>query len=220
MTAQYIPSLTASFKWLAENEAAAVAASLPGPDHAESATAQMEALAAALDHAGLPPTSTLLLALAGRGSKGPATDIARSVARARFEKAREIARQAETLPSPALPTAGISEAQVHQVAHAAVESVLAMMPGAFAGKTADDRVAPMIESLAADVRWLKSTIDTERQLRRYREAHGPLPEHQAQQGPTTTEQRRNVVQHLASSLERDRFATHSQPVDMADGRDE
>lgn len=222
MTAQYIPFLTASFPWLADDEAAAVAASLPAPDEALSASTQMGELAAALDQAGLPPTSTLLLSLAGRGSKGTAVAIARGAARARFEQAGAVAlqSQAPSVPTAPVPAAGISKAQVRQVAQAAVESVLAMMPGAFAGSAHDDRVIPLIESVAGEVRWLRSTIDTERQLRRYREAHGPLPEHQAPQGPATTEGRRTVVQQLAHSLERDRFVSHVGPVDMADGREE
>lgn len=222
MTAQYIPFLRASFPWLADDEAAVAASSLPAPDDSVAAAVHMNELAAALDQAGLPPTSTLLLALAGRGSKATAVAVARGVARSRFEQAGAVAVRPQALAARMTPEpgAGIAEDQVRLVAQAAIESVLAMMPGAFAGGPSDDRVVPMIESLAADVRWLRSTIDTERQLRRYLEAHGLLPEHQARQAPATTEQRRNVVQHLASSLERDRFTAHSQPVDMADGRDE
>lgn len=222
MTAQYIPHLSASFPWLADNEAAAVAESLPPPDESVSAATQMSELAAALDQVGLPPTSTLLLSLAGRGSKGTAVAIARGAARARFERASATTHYPQAQPAAVtpVPAAGISEAQVRQVAQAAVESMLAMMPSAFAGTAHDDRLLPLVESVAGEVRWLRSTIDTERQLRRYREAHGPLPEHQAPQGPATTEERRTVVQQLAHSLERDRFASHVGRVDIADGPEE
>ena len=223
MTAKYIPFVITSFPWLTDNEAAAVAASLPAPDEALSAATQMSELARALDQAGLPPTSTLLLSLAGRGSKGTAVAIARGTARARFENAGPAALQFQALPVPMAPTAavGVSETQVRQVVQTAVESLLAMMPGTFASQADDDRVVLLIESLAGDVSWLKSTIDTERQLRRYREAHGPLPEHQAPHGPATNEERRRVVQQLSHSLERDRFAAHvTSSIDMADGREE
>jgi hypothetical protein len=117
--------------------------------------------------------------------------------------------------APAAAAPALSEAQVRDVVHAAVEGVLAMMPGAFASGGGDDRVIKLLEGLSGEVQWLRSAIDTERQLRRYREVHGPLPEHQASQGPATT----------AHSLERDRFGSRvgagaSYQVDMADGNAE
>lgn len=222
MTAQYIPFLAGSFPWLTDIEAAAVAASLPLPDETRSAATQMGVLATALDQAGLPPTSTLLLCLAGRGSKGTAVSIARNVARARYERAHSAPspRHPVLPPIPAASVGLISDAQVRQVAQAAVESVLATMPGAFGSSAYDDRVIPLIESVAGEVRWLRSTIDTERQLRRYREIHGPLDEHKAQQGPATTEERRAVVQQLAHSLERQRGVPYIERVDVMDGREE
>lgn len=123
--------------------------------------------------------------------------------------------------APASPPGGdISEEKLRQIVLATVEEALARVPGAF-GASDSDRVLPLIEGLAGDVRWLKSTIDTERQLRRYREAHGPLPEHQAPQGPPSAADRRTVVQELASSLERERFTSHvAASIDIADGREE
>lgn len=121
----------------------------------------------------------------------------------------------------AAATAGLSEKQVREVVHATVEATLAMMPGAFGGGTGDERILHLLEGVLGEVRWLKSTIDTERQLRRYREAHGPLPEHQPPKGPATTEERRDIVHQLAHSLERDRYSAHVvSPIDSADGHDE
>lgn len=225
-----------------------------------TAAEQIGALASVLDRAGLPPTSTLLLNLAGRGSKKTAVDVARNVARARFEQATQLRTQGHgrgaigvapavtvgvgeaevraavraaveeaLVAGPNLfaggdrvaAAAGLNDTQVREVVHATVEATLAMMPGAFGGGAGDERVLKMLEGVLGEVRWLRSTIDTERQLRRYREAHGPLPEHQAPKGPATTEERRDIVHQLAHSLERDRYTAHvASPIDSADGRDE
>lgn len=216
----YIPFLLTSFPWLTEPEAAGVAAHLAQVEQFQSAADQIQAFALVLDQAGLPPTSTLLLSLAGRGSKQTAVAVARATARARFERAAsEKAARAERDGASPAPTA-LSETAVRQMVEATVESVMATLPGSFSSGEIDERVVKMLGTLAGDVAWLRSTIDTERQLRRYREAHGPLPEHQAPQGPPTTAQRRDVVQQLAGSLERERFKAHVGPLDSADGRDE
>jgi len=229
VTSEYTRPLIASFPWLTEGEAASVAAALPPPDSTASAAEHMGRLASSLDKAGLMATSTLLVAIS-HGSKKTAVAVARAAARARFERAggaqaiqSEMATShaSSLVSAPASPAGGdIGEKQVRQIVLATVEEALARAPGAF-GASDTDRVLPLIEGLAGDVRWLKSTIDTERQLRRYREAHGPLPEHQAPQGPPTAAERRTVVQELASSLERERFTSHVAPsIDMADGREE
>ncbi|MFJ1470265.1 hypothetical protein [Massilia orientalis] len=218
----YTPSLITSFPWLTEIEAAGVAQLLGEVDQSTSAADQIANIAAVLENAGLPPTSTLLLNLAGRGSKATAVEAARSIARARFERARTGIRPAQDVApaASAAPAPALNEIQVREVAHAAVEAMLAMMPGVFASGAGDDRVLKLLEGLSGEVRWLRSTIDTERQLRRYREVHGPLPEHQAAQGPATTAERRDVVQRLANSLERERFVAHVARIDSADGIEE
>jgi hypothetical protein len=218
----YTQALIASFPWLTEVEAAGVAQLVEDVDQSSSAADQIAAIAAVLENAGLPPTSTLLLNLAGRGSKATAVDAARRIARARFERAKSVihptAHPAPMTPASTVPPHEMSEAQVRDVAHAAVEAMLAMMPGAFASGAGDDRVLKLLEGLSGEVHWLRSTIDTERQLRRYREAHGPLPEHQV--APATTADRRDVVQQLANSLERERFGAHVGRIDSADGAEE
>lgn len=230
MTSEYIRPLIASFPWLTESEASGVAAALPSPDPAVSAADHMSRLAVALDNAGLLATSTLLLALS-HGSKGTAVAVARRAARTRFERAGAAAAlppeggsgrtpSPAPGPTPAPRESYIDEEQLRRCVQATVEDVLAKLPGAF-GASDSDRIVPLLEGLAGEVRWLKSTIDTERQLRRYRESHGPLPEHQAPQGPASAADRRSVVAGLASSLERQRFTSHVAPsIDMADGREE
>ncbi|MFC5511083.1 hypothetical protein ACFPOU_08080 [Massilia jejuensis] len=230
MTSEYIRPLIASFPWLTESEASGVAAALPSPDPAAPAADHMSRLAAALDTAGLLATSTLLLALS-HGSKGTAVAVARRAARSRFERAGAAAALPSDAdhgrtpspapgPMPAPRDPYIGEEQLRRCVQATVEDVLAKLPGAF-GASDSDRIVPLLEGLAGEVRWLKSTIDTERQLRRYREAHGPLPEHQAPQGPASAADRRSVVAGLASSLEQQRFTSHVAPsIDMADGREE
>lgn len=220
----YTQALIASFPWLTAIEAASVAQLLGDVDQSTSAADQIANIAAVLENAGLPPTSTLLLNLAGRGSKATAVAAARSIARARFERARTVIRPAQDAAPAAsaapAPAPALTETQVREVAHAAVEAMLAMMPGAFASGAGDERVLKLLEGLSGEVHWLRSTIDTERQLRRYRELHGPLPEHQVAQGPATTAERRDVVQRLANSLERERFVAHVGRVDSADGIEE
>lgn len=232
MTSEYIRPLIASFPWLTESEASGVAAALPSPDPAAPAADHMSRLAVALDTAGLFATSTLLLAMS-HGSKGTAVAVARRAARSRFERAGAAAAlppEADRGRTPASASAPgstqaprdpyIDEEQLLRCVQATVEDVLAKLPGAF-GASDSDRILPLLEGLAGEVRWLKSTIDTERQLRRYREAHGPLPEHQAPQGPASATDRRSVVAGLASSLEQQRFTSHVAPsIDMADGREE
>lgn len=232
MTSEYIRPLIASFPWLTESEASGVAAALPSPDSAVPAVDHMSRLAVALENAGLWATSTLLLALS-HGSKGTAVAVARHAARSRFERAGAAAALppeadsglAPTPASAAGPTlasrdASIDEEQLRRCVQETVEDVMAKLPGAF-GAAERDRIVALLEGLAGEVRWLKSTIDTERQLRRYREAHGPLPEHQAPQGLASIAERRSVVAGLASSLEQQRFTSHVAPsIDMADGREE
>ena len=214
----YTQALIASFPWLTEVEATGVAQSVEDVDQSTSAADLIAAIAAVLENAGLPPTSTLLLNLAGRGSKATAVDAARGIARARFERAKSVIHPTAHPAPVTVPPHEMSEAQVRDVAHAAVEAMLAMMPGAFASGAGDDRVLKLLEGLSGEVHWLRSTIDTERQLRRYREAHGPLPEHQV--APATTADRREVVQQLANSLERERFGAHVGRIDSADGAEE
>lgn len=222
MTIQFTPSLISSFPWLTEDEAAFVAQQLAAAGVLASAADQLAAFAAVLDRVGLPPTSTLLLSLAGRGSKATAVSVSRATARARFEQARQRAAQVvDANAAGAASKGGLDVDQVRDLVHATVESVLAVMPGAFGASPGDERMLKLLEGVSGEMRWLRSTIDTERQLRRYREVHGPLPEHQAPQGSATADERRGVVHQLADSLERERFQAHvGRQIDSADGREE
>jgi hypothetical protein len=222
MMIQFTPSLMSSFPWLTEDEAAVVAQQLAEAGVFASAADQLAAFAAVLDRVGLPPTSTLLLSLAGRGSKATAVSVSRATARARFEQARQhAARVTDANAAGTVAKGDLDVDQVRDLVHATVESVLAALPGAFGTSSSDERIFKLLEGVSGEMRWLRSTIDTERQLRRYREVHGPLPEHQASQGPAAAEERRGVVQQLANSLERERFQAHvARQIDSADGREE
>jgi hypothetical protein len=222
MITQFIPPLISSFPWLTEDEATDVAQRLAEAGVFATAADQLAAFAVVLDGLGLPPTSTLLLSLAGRGSKATAVSVSRATARARFEQARQGAAQVvDASAAGTVAKGGLDGDQLRDLLHATVESVLAAMPGAFGTTSGDERILQLLEGVSGEVRWLRSTIDTERQLRRYREVHGPLPEHQAPQGRATAEERRGVVHQLADSLERERFQAHvGRAIDSADGREE
>lgn len=193
--------LLSSFPWLTADEATDVAMRIaPIPGKVDGVADQMRAIAAELEACGLPPTSSLILGLAGRGSKSTAVQIARDVARARFEQARPTSEQS-VMPAAALQTTpALDENTIRSI----VKDALSQLPAAFgAAPTNNSEVLDRIAALASELRWLKSTIDTERQLRRYQEKHGPLPEPGL---PTSTPQeRRTVIAQLAGSLERDRF---------------
>lgn len=222
--------LQASFPWLTAPEAVAVVAALPPLDQRPgSASTAMRATAAALDAAGLPPTSSLLLALCG-GSKSTALQLARDTARARFERATAMASRPGGISTPAVPTPAppaipvvgdsapsSSPAKSPPDLHAPPASVQAIL-------NQEDRellhkALQRLEGVAQDVHWLKSTVDTERQLRRAVEVNGELPEFKAPRGASTPAERRNVVAQLSSSLEKDRFGAMF-PRDSADGPEE
>lgn len=218
----HVSSLLTSFPWLTPTEAALVSQYLPCADAGKTASMQMQAIAIALDQAGLPPTSTLLLALAGRGSKATAVSVARAAGRARYEGAKKAAHQ---VPSNqrSNPTENlvVDEATVRGIIQSTVKAALALMSSAIEGETANERTLKAVEILSEDVRWLKSTIDTERQLRKYRELEGPLSEYQVNKLPPTAEARSEVVRQLSDSLERDRLTSHApHEIDIADGRSE
>lgn len=172
----HVSSLLTSFPWLTPTEAALVSQYLPCADAGKTASMQMQAIAIALDQAGLPPTSTLLLALAGRGSKATAVSVARAAGRARYEGAKKAAHQAPC-NQRSNPTENlvVDEATVRGIIQSTVKAALALMPSAIEGETANERTLKAVEILSEDVRWLKSTIDTERQLRKYRELEDHYP---------------------------------------------
>ena len=134
VTNQYITSLIASFPWLTQAEAAGVAEQLGEADRSGSAAELIGTFAFVLDRAGLPPTSTLLLNLAGRGSKKTAVDVARNVARARFERARQLQTRGYGAigAAPAVPS-GLNEAEVRAVVRVAMDAALAMRPNPVGG---------------------------------------------------------------------------------------
>jgi len=199
-------AIGSSFPWLERPEIEQICETLPITQTGTGADV-MRAVAMALDQNGLPPTSSLLLNIVGRGSKGTAVQIARDVARARFESA-----QRKEVGEGSRESAGLDESTIRAMLEEFVEHHRA--PTAV-----NSEIVQLIRGLAGEVNWLKSTIDTERQLRRYQESSGDGAGHQIRP-QTPTQERRAIVSQLASSLEKDRFGSQYRETDPADGAQE
>lgn len=209
-------ALLASYPWLTATEAAAVYENLPSPIAGVPATELIRTIAEHLEERGLPPTSSLLLTLAGRGSKTVAVRVSREIARRRFERAAGKPNPTTVVTS----TVRASSDQI-EVAQSSLSSAVYELRALVANAQSPD-TAPILASIAGDVAWLKSTIDTERQLHRYQAKYGPLTDI-AVQGATDAAQRRTKVGDLTSSLEAVRFKGDATPParrDFADAPDE
>jgi hypothetical protein len=202
-------ALAVSFPWLEPAEVGRVCAQIP-TDEAGSAAERMRATATALDQLGLPPTSSLLLSIVGRGSKGTAVKISRDVARTRFERAA--VGRAQQNHDGAILTDEVSIRSLLEEAVAKLRQPVD--PG-----HQDSEIVQLLRAVAGDVNWLKSTLDTERQLRRYQQAHGELAEPGSRPADPVQE-RRGIVAQLARSLEANRFGPQYREMDPADGAEE
>lgn len=206
--------LLASFPWLTPEEVSNISEQLRGVlEEGVSAIDQMRSVAAVLESSGLPPTSSLLLSIVGRGSKNTAVQIARDTARKRFEQAKAaITKQAATTaPSPG---SDIDAAAIVDI----LRKVLSEQTPVAPAPATSPEILELLSMIAGDVRWLKSTIDTERQLRRYQETYGHLREPGVT--PTNPQERRTLVASLTGTLERDRFkGSVSSVPDDADGHE-
>lgn len=195
--------LQTSFPWLSDAEAAEVAERLDQVPRDGAVADQMTAIAEELDSLGLPPTSSLLLALAGRGSKGTAVAISRASARRRFESAR--ARLEESPGADESTGPGAVPADVSRLINL-MEQLSASPAHDGIGKD----VLREVIALRAEFSWLKSCIDTERQLRKHEEKGGTLQEPRA--AVITPASRAHLVATVSSGLERARYKP-----DPADG---
>lgn len=198
----------------------------------DSAIDRMVAIGGVLEANGLPPTSVLLLNLSGRGSKGTAVQVARDLARARFEKARTPAVPARPVDVGAAP-AGLRQEDLQimaeEVAHLIAVRLAAEQPTG-AVEQRETRVEQMLDQvieatggIRGELVWLKSTIDTERELRRQLQDRFAAAPQQATPAPAAPVPRqRQVISNLTSSLERDRFKGDgpAASLDPADGYDE
>lgn len=203
-----ISSLIAgTYTWLSQAEAANVAAFLTkATDGQLTGKAQMTAYARELDSMGLPITPQLLISLSGRGSKTAAMEVTRALTRERFEERMALKGQA----------GGPANAQ--EVAPATSPTSTAAIIDAFRAVMADMRLSPApevrqstteqeilstVKHISGELKWLKSTVDTERQLRRHLERSGPLDEPTATLKTETSEQKRAVIGNLSASLQSD-----------------
>ncbi|CAN7752054.1 hypothetical protein [Duganella sp. LjRoot269] len=201
-------ALAASFPWLDAAEIEQVCRRLQ-VDENGSAIERMRVTADTLDILGLPPTSSLLLAIVGRGSKGAAVQVARETARSRFERASRA-------PGPSAP--GATQIDATSIRAMLLEAVTQLRaPSSI--PAAESEIVQMLRSVSGDVNWLKSTIDTERQLRKHMEQHGAVVEESHKQ-PDRVQERRAIVSDLARSLEANRFGSHYRAPDPADGAQE
>jgi len=232
---QFTEEVFQAFSWLSQEEAREVAEGLDKESDARlSAKPQMEKFANLLDRFGLRVTAPLLMALSGRGSKGAAVDVVRELSRRRFDEAKKIRTDLDVVPDKlrvdiSRPAAG-EHIDVSTLVDAVSREVTEIMQNAldkFSSLPALQNAARMLEVTAGDVNWLKSTIDTERQLRRHVEINGVLPEPAAPSASDPAKARRAIVAVLSESLQESKvFSTknshqpgHTRHLDEMDHRE-
>ncbi len=201
-------ALAASFPWLDAGETEQVCQQLQVGENG-SAIERMRVTADTLDMLGLPPTSSLLLAIVGRGSKGAAVQVARETARGRFERATRAPRQSAP---------GVAQVDATSVRAMLLEAVTQLRSPSSMSAT-ESEIVQMLRSVSGDVNWLKSTIDTERQLRKHLEQPGAAVQ-EGQKQPSRVQERRAIVSDLARSLESNRFGSSFCAPDPTDGAQE
>lgn len=214
--------LQRTFGWLTSNEANLVASTLEdGVADDLPAGEQMAEMASILESFGMRITAPLLMGLVGKGSKGSAVDVVREFSRTKFEekiKSKGVVVETVTedslntrVKSPALPTAPAAHA-VHpdvefdmdgladRVAHLLNEK----LGGQFASLVKQLQLQTSeLQLLTGELSWLKAGLDTERQLRRHIEKHGPLAEPSA---PVySASDRRKIISNLGASLQSSKF---------------
>lgn len=200
------PVLRATFSWLTDIEVDQVAERLQvHVSDTMSARDQMLAFGRILDQIGLRVTGPLLLSLVGRGSKTAAVEVARDISRARFERAFYDTSAETPAGAGTIDTAAVSELLRGQLADLAFQPHSSKDLEALSARVGD--AIGLLKHVAGDVRWLKSSIDTERQLRRYINKHGPLEEPAA--AAASDQERRNIIGNLAQSLQKDYYRSNT-----------
>lgn len=195
------------------------------------AKAQMQRYGEVLDNMGLRVAAPLLMAVCGRGSKTAAVEVVRDISRQRFDQARarekprseQVMKVDAGLSIPALPTSPIFNSEImpaliKEVISEAIQqeflniTLLNTATPSQQDSHSDASLTQMLTKVLSDVqylsgemRWLKSTIDTERQLRRYLEKHGALSEPKAPAPADPDQVRRERIQNLSTSLSQDHY---------------
>lgn len=214
--------LAQTFPWLTPAECDSVAEHVRQQDRPDlSARERMRRLVCSLDDFGLRLSSTRLLQILGAGSKSDAVNVMQIFARERFDRAVQEKTHI-----------GNAEARPQTQEHASIDQFQEILRQAVAGVSAPARtetdlhqlqqqlagLSGLVNHMAGDLRWLKSTIDTERQLRRYQETYGDLAE--TPRAPETS--RRQVVNQLTGTLQASYVKAQTQApagVNRADAAD-
>jgi hypothetical protein len=222
---QFPAILSAHYPCLTQAEVGEVARSLEARlDETQSGRRQMRVFAETLDELGLPPSAQLLMNLVGKGSKTAATEVVREVARIRFDRARQAGADENTFKNWEVLPASVP-ADITQIM-AAIEGRLSQLtatPAVAAGQAASvfEEILSLARHTSSEVRWLKSAIDTERQLARYQNQFGPMPDPAAPRPPETKEARQQVIHSLTANLQKNYFKGPVGPLpahkDPADG---
>lgn len=207
-------AVLSAFPWLTASEGREVTDALQAARiDTVSATAQMQRYGEVLDNMGLRVATPLLMAVCGRGSKTAAVEVVRNISRHRFDQARAGDQthyvQAKLMQAPVAPFDVGNVPELIREAAVQVLSGIAMTekPEAQSGvpKALTEvlkEVRSDLQYLSGEMRWLKTTVDTERQLRRHLEQHGALTESSAPVPANQELARREVIQSLSTSLAR------------------
>jgi putative cofactor-binding repeat protein len=216
--------LAHAFPWLHAPEAEKVATALHEVIQGESRFKdKMQACAYLLERHGLRASAPLLQELVGRGSKRDAVDIVREVARYRFDQAQasltgQVVQPTSSAMPALLPTDDLVEQLVQKLAaHPIYQTPPQMTPPATNDQAAADlvHIRAQVDHLVGHMKWLTSTIETERRLRQeLMKNHGAHDHHvAAQTGMDAVEAargrvRRGIIEDLGRSLEANRFGAN------------
>lgn len=211
--------------WLTSDEASLVASTLDeGVADDIPAGEQMAAMASILESFGIRVTAPLLMGLVGKGSKGSAVETVREFSRTKFkEKIKDkcatvdgvretpVSSQPKIPESTPAPTApGNVEIDIDSLADQVANLLGAQLGGQFASLAKQLQLqSSELQKLTGELGWLKAGLDTERQLRRHVEKHGPLTEPAA---PVySASDRRMIISNLGASLQSSKFQGESHP---------
>lgn len=220
MEGEQSAALKAEFPWMTGEGVDYVMDELGRTRSAGNFKAQMESIAHCLTDMGLVVGPRLLLRLAGGGSNSTATRVVMEQMQRRFD--RHVERRAISIPglhAPELVSNCTTTTMTHPDERLFVYRTSAHISDQTKPPpeeiTPDPRTAEIMEQMLGTVQllkqqfervdgniaWLKSTIDTERQLRKYMEQKGPLPEPSPTQ--RTADVNRRIINNLSQQLSED-----------------
>ena len=199
LSASFEPIIEKNFSFLNPGEIETVAQYLRlAVDTHIQAKYQMQKYAEVLEKNGLRATAPLLLELAGRGSKTAAVEVVSRLNRARFDHASRRDNVAAALPvehkstriEDGTPTSPLNADHGQRIQEFLNESLMTEFEG----------LKKHVRSIESTVGWLRTTIDTERQLTRYKNKFGDLAEPTARSEPYTDAERKLLIDNFTESL--------------------